>query len=148
MKQLILGTFAAALVAGSAAADGFYTVDVKADFEDIVMDVEDAITNRGLVIDHISYVGQMLERTRGDVGSDAELFTDARIFSFCSATLSREVMEAKLRNLQFCPYHVYVYQSAEEDAPVVVGYREFNEPTMRPINYLLQQIVAEATKTD
>lgn len=148
MKHLILSALGAMMLAVPVAADGFYTVDVTADFEDVVMDVEDAITNRGLVIDHISYVGQMLERTRGDVGSEAELFTDARIFSFCSATLSREVMEAKLRNLQFCPYHVYVYQAAEENAPVVVGYREFNEPTMRPINYLLQQIVAEATKTD
>ena len=148
MRHLILGALGGILLSTSVAADGFYTVDVQADFEDIVMDVEDAITNRGLVIDHVSYVGEMLERTRGDVGSDTQLFHDARIFSFCSATLSREVMEAKLRNLQFCPYHVHVYQTAEEGAPVVVGYREFNEPTMRPINYLLQQIVAEATRTD
>ncbi|TVP71399.1 MAG: DUF302 domain-containing protein [Rhodobacteraceae bacterium] len=145
MQKLIGSAIAAMILAGPVVADGFFTVDIDAEFQDVVMDVEDAITNQGLVIDSISYVGQMLARTGPDLDADVELFKDAQIFSFCSATLSREVMEAKLRNLQFCPYNVYVYQSAEEGAPVVVGYREFNEPTMRPVNYLLQQIVAAAT---
>ena len=144
MKTTLTGAIFATMLAIPAWGDGFYTVDVDADFEDVVFNVEMAITNQGLVIDDISYVGQMLERTKEDVGGEKDLFVDARIFSFCSASLSREVMEAKLRNIQFCPYNVYVYQSAEEGAPVVVGYREFNEPTMRSINYLLQQIVAEA----
>ncbi|ATX67562.1 DUF302 domain-containing protein [Roseinatronobacter bogoriensis] len=144
MKTTLTGAIVAAMLAMPAWSDGFYTVDVDADFEDVVFNVEMAITNQGLVIDDVSYVGRMLERTKEDVGGEKDLFVDARIFSFCSAPLSREVMEAKLRNIQFCPYNVYVYQSAEEGAPVVVGYREFNEPTMRSINYLLQQIVAEA----
>jgi uncharacterized protein (DUF302 family) len=144
MKNKVFAALAAMALATPAFGDGFYTVDVDAEFEDVVFNVEMAITNQGLVIDDISYVGQMLERTKEDVGGGKDLFTDARIFSFCSASLSREVMEAKLRNIQFCPYNVYVYQSAEDGAPVVVGYREFNEPTMRSINYLLQQIVAEA----
>lgn len=144
MKTTLTGAIVAAMLAMPAWSDGFYTVDVDADFEDVVFNVEMAITNQGLVIDDVSYVGRMLERTKEDVGGEKDLFVDARIFSFCSASLSREVMEAKLRNIQFCPYNVYVYQSAEDGAPVVVGYREFNEPTMRSINYLLQQIVAEA----
>jgi uncharacterized protein (DUF302 family) len=144
MKSQIFGAISAVILAAPAFADGFFTVDVDADFEDVVFNVEMAITNQGLVIDDISYVGQMLARTKEDVGGEKDLFTDARIFSFCSASSSREVMEAKLRNIQFCPYNVYVYQAAEDGAPVVVGYREFNEPTMRSINYLLQQIVADA----
>ncbi len=147
MQKLIGSAIATIFLAMPALADGFHTVDVEADFEDVVMDVEDAITNQGLVIDSISYVGQMLARTGEDLDAEKDLFTDARIFSFCSAALSREVMEEKLRNLQFCPYNIYVYQAAEDGAPVVVGYRESDEPTMRPVNYLLQQIVASATGT-
>ena len=144
-----LATVALALIlAIPAHADGFFTVDVSAEYDDVVFSVEQAITNQGLVIDHISYIGDMLARTKGDVGSDKDLFTAAQVFSFCSASMSREVMEAKLRNIQFCPYGIYVYQSTEAGAPVTVGYREFNEPTMQPVNYLLQQIVAEATKLD
>lgn len=144
MRNAMMGACAALLLATPSLGDEFYTVNLDADFEDVAFSVEMAITSQGLVIDHVSHVGPMLARTKEDVGGEKDLFTDARVFSFCSAALSREVMEAKLRNIQFCPYHVYVYQSAEEGAPVVVGYREFNEPSMRSINYLLQQIVAEA----
>lgn len=144
MKQLILATIGAVALAGSTMADSFYTLEVAAEFEDVALDVEDAITNRGLVIDSVSHVGSMLARTGADLGAETELFADARIYSFCSATLSRETMEADLRNLQYCPYNVYVYQSAEEGAPVIVGYRESNAPAMRNVNGLLQQIVAAA----
>lgn len=144
MRQLIWATLGAGLLATSALADGFFTIEVAAEFEDVALDVEDAITNRGLVIDSVSHVGPMLARTGADLGAEAELFADARIYSFCSATLSREAMEADLRNLQYCPYNVYVYQAAEEGAPVIVGYREANVPSMRNVNGLLQQIVAAA----
>ena len=129
-------------------ADGFFTVDVQAEYDDVVFNVEQAITNQGLVIDHVNYIGDMLARTKDDVGGGKDLFVNAQVFSFCSASLSRQAMEAKLRNIQFCPYGIYVFQSAEEGAPVTVGYREFNEPTMLEVNYLLQQIVAESTKFD
>ena len=148
MKTSLLATGLALILAIPAQADGFFTVDVQAEYDDVVFNVEQAITNQGLVIDHVSHIGEMLSRTMGDVGGKKELFTNAQVFSFCSATVSRDVMEAKLRNIQFCPYGIYVYQSAEEGAPVTVGYREFNEMTMQPVNYLLQQIVAESTKLD
>jgi uncharacterized protein (DUF302 family) len=131
-----------------ALADDFFTVDVQADYDDVLFSVEQAITNRGLVIDHVSLVGEMLARTKADVGGSKDLFAAAHVFSFCSATISREVMEAKLTNVQFCPYGIHVYQPAEDGAPVSVGYREFTDPSMRPVNYLLQGIVAEATKLD
>jgi len=144
MKHLIWAACGAALLAGPALADGFFTIEVTGEFEDVALDVEDAITNRGLVIDSVSHVGDMLARTGADLGAETELFAGARIFSFCSATLSREAMEYDLRNLQYCPYNVYVFQSAEEGAPVIVGYREANVPSMRNVNGLLQQIVAAA----
>ena len=144
MKTLIGATIAALALAGPALAEEFRTIEVDADFADVVMDVEDAITNRGLVIDSVSYVGQMLARTGADLDAEVDLFEDAQIFSFCSAQLSREVMEAKLSNLQYCPYNVYVFQAAEEGAPIYVGYRVADEPTMAPINDLLEQIVGAA----
>ena len=61
-------------------------------YEDVIFGLENAITDRGLVVDHISHVGEMLERTRADVGSDVVLFQQADVYSFCSAKLSRQVM--------------------------------------------------------
>ena len=144
MKNALSAALAAACLALPAAADGFYTLEIEGAYEDVIFNVELAITNQGLVIDDVSHVGSMLARTRDDVGSTRDLFSDARIFSFCSALLSRQVMEAQLRNIQFCPYNVYVYQAAEEGAPVVIGFREASEPTMAPVNELLLRIVTEA----
>lgn len=148
MKRSFLATALTLALAMPATADGFFTLDVDADFEDVVFNVELAITNQGLVIDDVSFVGAMLARTKDDVGGTVDLFSDARIFSFCSATLSRETMERNLRNIQYCPYNIYVYQAAEEGAPVFVGYRESADPAMRPVNHLLQQIVADSVRLD
>lgn len=148
MKRSIIATTLALSLATPALADGFFTLDVDAEFEDVIFNVELAITNQGLVIDDVSFVGAMLARTKEDVGGEVDLFSDARIFSFCSAMLSRETMERNLRNIQYCPYNIYVYQAAEEGAPVYVGYRESVDPAMRPVNHLLQQIVAESVTLD
>lgn len=147
MRTHLLATGLALILAVPAHADGFFTVDVQAEYDDVVFNVEQVITNQGLVIDNVSFIGEMLSRTMGDVGSEKKLFANAQVFSFCSATVSREVMEAKFRNIQFCPYGIYVYQT-EDGGPVTVGYREFNEPTMQPVNHLLQQIVAESARFD
>ncbi len=148
MKELIWATIGAVALSGSAMADEFFTIETNESFENVALDVEDAITNRGLVIDSVSHVGPMLARTADDLGADTELFADARIYSFCSAVLSRESMETDLRNLRFCPYNIYVYQAAGDDMPVIVGYREADVPAMRNVNGLLQQIVASATGTN
>lgn len=136
---------AALAFAGPAQADGFYTFEAEGSFEDVVFSVEMAITGRGLVIDSVNHIGAMLARTKADVGGEKDLFAGAQVMSFCSADVSRQVMEADLMNIQYCPYGIYVFQPAEEDAPVMVGYREYSDRSMQPVNYLLQQIVADAS---
>lgn len=143
MKTPILSLTLAALLSLPAAAEDMFTFNMQVDFDDAVFIMEQAITERGLVIDSVSHVGAMLARTKEDVGGTKDLFAHAQIMSFCSAAVSREVMEAKITNIQYCPYNIYIYQMSD-DAPVTIGYREFAEPTMRPVNYLLQQIVASA----
>lgn len=148
MNRTLAGAVALAILAAGvpAQADDFVTVEVQAEYEEILFLIEQAITNRGLVVDHVNHVGDMLARTKGDVGGAKDIFAQANVFSFCSATISRQVMEADIRNFQFCPYAIHIYQEASEGAPVVVGYREYAPSSMRPVNDLLQQIVAESTK--
>ncbi|MEX0303892.1 MAG: DUF302 domain-containing protein [Leisingera sp.] len=112
-------------------------------YDDATFGLESAITNRGLVIDHVSHVGEMLERTRADVGSDVVLFTQAQVFSFCSAKLSRQVMEANPMNIAFCPYNIFVAQRPGADE-VTIGFRAFPEGEMQVIHNLLDGIVQEA----
>ncbi|MDK3017639.1 DUF302 domain-containing protein [Pseudodonghicola flavimaris] len=113
-------------------------------FEDVAFGVESAILDAGLVVDHISHVGEMLERTRADVGSDKVLFTKADVYSFCSATVSRSVMEADPMNIVYCPYDIFVAELAETPGTVFVGYRQFPDGPMQEVQQMLDGIVKSA----
>lgn len=133
---------ATALSGAALAQDGHARVyDVDASFEDAAFAVESAIVNRGLVIDLVSHVGAMLERTRADVGGEP-LFANADVFLFCSAVLSRRMMEADPMNIAFCPYGVFVTESP--DGAVQVGYRHLPDGPMQEVETLLDAIAREA----
>ena len=112
-------------------------------FDDATFAVETAIVGQGLVIDHVSHVGEMLERTRAAVGSDVVLFTQADVFLFCSAVTSRKVMEADPMNIVHCPYGIFV---ADRDGEVVIGHRTYPDGPMQEVQALLASIVADATE--
>ncbi len=142
MKSLLLGGALALISAGFAAAQDSSTVyDFDGSFDDATGSVESAIVGKGLVIDYVSHAGEMLNRTAGDVGSDVKLFEAADIFVFCSAVLSRKVMEADPMNFAHCPYGVFV---AEREGKVMVGYRNYPEGAMQEVQALLDEIVREA----
>lgn len=144
MKPFI---FAAAILfsAHAASADVItYTSDDT--FDDVIFGLETAIVGQGLVIDSVSHTGDMLERTKADVGSTVTLFDKADVFSFCSAALSRKVMEADPMNIRFCPYDIFVYQRPGE--LVTIGYNTFPEGPMQEIQALLDGIVRSAIGQD
>ena len=121
-----------------------YARTVDAPFDDVTFAVEQAITNAGLVIDNTSRVGDMLARTKADVGGTKDLYTQADAYTFCSADVSRKVMEADVTNIQFCPYSIFVYETADQPGQVTVGHRQYPGETMAPVNALLSRIVDEA----
>ena len=103
-----------------------------------------AITDKGLIIDAVNHVGEMLERTKEDVGSTVTIFDRAEVYNFCSAALSRKVMEADPMNLQFCPYGIFVMQKPGEEGATTIGYRIMPEGPMKEVQALLEDIVQEA----
>ncbi|MCA0873872.1 DUF302 domain-containing protein [Seohaeicola saemankumensis] len=143
MRHFVLAA-AVALGATAAAADDMVTYTTSESFDDVAFGIESAIVGAGLVVDHVSHVGEMLERTRTDVGSDKVLFTVADVYSFCSATISRQVMEADPMNIVFCPYDIFVAELADAPGEVIVGYRQFPEGPMQQVQQLLDGIVKEA----
>jgi uncharacterized protein (DUF302 family) len=92
-------------------------------FDDVFEDAKLAIEEKGLVIDYVSHVNTMLERTGKDVGSTRKLYAEARSFVFCSAVLSRKTMEADPANVSQCPYGITVYATAQQPGTVHVSYR-------------------------
>lgn len=131
-----------ALVAGSASAQEAHVSVYDGTFDDAAFELEQAITSQGLVVDHVSNVGEMLSRTGADVGSDITIFDNAVVYAFCSAQISRQVMEADPANIVHCPYTIYV---AERDGQVTLGYRDFPDGPMQAVEDLLGSIVAEVT---
>ena len=110
-------------------------------FDDATFSVESAILDAGLVIDYVSHTGEMLARTGVDLGSDVTIFNAADVFLFCSAVLSRRMMEADPMNIVHCPYSIFV---ADQEGDVVIGYRNYPNGIMKEVQALLEGIVQEA----
>ena len=147
MKRL-LAIFALTIAASPILAADMITYDTDQSFDDVTFGLENAILDAGLVIDHVSHTGDMLERTRGDVGSDVTLFLDADIYSFCSAKLSREVMEADPMNILFCPYDIFVMVRPETPEVTTIGFRTFPEGAMKSVEALLDDLARAAIGLD
>lgn len=143
MKRL-LATLLLTIAASSVSAADLVTYDTDQSFDDVTFGLENAILDAGLVIDHVSHTGDMLERTKGDVGSDITLFLHADVYSFCSAKLSREVMEADPMNIVFCPYDIFVMVRPETPDITTIGFRTFPDGAMKTIEALLDGIAKAA----
>ena len=143
MKRLLTAALTVAALTGAANAEGIVTYTTDQSFDDVTFGLENAILDEGLVIDSTSHVGAMLARTREDVGSEVELFEAADAYSFCSAKLSREVMEADPMNIAYCPYDIFVAREAGSDT-TMIGYRAFPEGEMQKIQALLDRIARNA----
>ena len=147
MKAILAASLVAAAIALPARAELVrYVTDQS--FDDVVFGLENAIIDAGLVIDAVSHTGEMLERTRADVGSDVVLFDQADVFSFCSAQVSREVMEADPMNIMFCPYDIFVAVLHEKPEETVIGFRGFPEGEMQKVQALLDGIARSAIGLD
>ncbi|MGH1426028.1 MAG: DUF302 domain-containing protein [Pseudooceanicola sp.] len=139
MKRILLATVLAMPL--PVVAQDIVAVPFDGAYDDATFAVENAIIGRGLVIDYVSHVGDMLNRTGGDVGSGVKLFENASVQLFCSAVTSRQVMEADPMNIGYCPYGIFVTQTADG---VQVGYRTYPDGPMDAVEDLLKSIVDEA----
>lgn len=135
------------LLASPVVAQDFKTYTTDEPFADVAFAIENAILAQGLVIDSVSHTGDMLERTRADIGSDKVLFLAADVYEFCSASVSRAVMEADPQNFNFCPYAIRIHERPETAGTVTVSH-QIHTGTMQPVQDLLETIVKDALQLD
>lgn len=146
MRQLCAAiALAAVALSAGAQADEAKTYVFDGAFDDAEFSVENAIVERGYTIDHVSHVGDMLERTKEDVGGEKTIYAGATIYLFCSAVLSRKVMEIDPMNIAHCPYAVFAMQETA-DGPVKIGYRTLPEGPMKEVEALLDEIARSAVE--
>lgn len=145
MRRFIL---ALAVMAQPALAEEAITWTTTDPIDDVLFAVENAIVGAGLVVEHRSQVGEMLDRTKADVGGTKDVFTKGEVFTFCSAQYSRQVIEVNPANIQFCPYGIFVYEVKDTPGTVIVGHRDFPEGEMQAVEDLLTGIVKSALMLD
>jgi len=128
-----------------------YTVEGK--FEDVRMDIEMAITDRGMVINNVSHIGNMLARTGKDLGARKQIFQEAEALEFCSSTVSRTMMETDPHNIVFCPYIIAIYTLPADSDKVYVAFRRplpvgsaESQQSLVAVEQLLEEIIADATQ--
>jgi len=96
-------------------------------------------------------VGEMLKRTGKDLGDTKQIFLEAEALEFCSAVVSRKMMEADPENIVFCPYIISVYVLPEKPNEVRIAYRKpqlvgspASQKALKEVDDLLNSIVQEA----
>lgn len=136
---------ALALSAGAVPADDWM---VRQKFASPFADARDAIVmaieNRGLVVNYTSHIGDMLQRTGADIGASRQVFAQAEIIEFCSATLSRRMMEIDPHNIVLCPFAISIYTLPGEPETTWVTYRKPQGTATKLVEPLLREIAAEA----
>lgn len=153
MKRLLFAILAAVILMPAVQAAEFNSVSTEGTYADAAAYVESAIINKGLTIDYSGEVHEMLARTGEDVGSTKDIYAGAKFFLFCSAKLSRQMMEADAANMGLCPFVVYVYEAKAEPGVVHVGYRrpgkgsnEAASKALAEVDKLLESIIKEAVE--
>ena len=129
------------------------TFRVMGQYDDIRFELNNAIIERGLNPGSNGNIGEMLDRTGADVGSTTKVYKAAEYISFCSAKLSRQMIEADPANLTFCPFVLVIYETVAKPGEVVVAYRPLSprgspasRATIAAADAMLESIAREATK--
>lgn len=137
-----------ALAAGGKIMETFTT---KYDFDTVKQNVQEALTGRGLVVNNVAHIGDMLERTGKDLGGARQVYVKAEAIEFCSASVSRKMMEADPHNIVFCPYIIAIYVLPETPdktyvsfrKPTLVGSKQ-SRGALKEVETLLRDIIKEA----
>ena len=144
MRRLALLLTLALLSRMALADDWMVRHKTAASFADTREAIALAIENRGLVINFTSHIADMLDRTGADIGAAKKIFEQAEIIEFCSAGLSRKMMEADPHNIVLCPFAISVYTLPGDPGGTWVAYRKPQGKAAAMVEGLLKEITAEA----
>lgn len=147
----LVGVALLSSLAGPAGAAETVRRQVQGRFDDVKAGLVAAIEGKGLVINTVAHVGDMLARTGQDLGATRRVYEKAEVLEFCSATVSRATMEADPHAIVYCPYTIAVYVIAGQPGTVHVAYRRPRADKPGPaadalalVGKLLDDIVGEA----
>jgi uncharacterized protein (DUF302 family) len=153
MKRLVFAWTCMLVAAAASAEDLVVSRAIQGGFADVRDRVVLAVELQGLVVDHVSKVSEMLARTGKDVGASREVYAQGEVLEFCSAVVSRQMMEADPRLLTFCPFGIAVYTLPADPGKTYVAFRRpsaaatgAQKQALQRVEALLQAILDEASE--
>ncbi len=96
---------------------------VRGNFDDVWDSLKFALNQRGMVISSVSHIREMLDRTGKALGRTKKIYGRAKVMEFCSAVISRNMLERNPHFISFCPYQIMVYTLPDNDQRVYLSYR-------------------------
>jgi uncharacterized protein (DUF302 family) len=151
MKLILILCTMLCLPRPALAAESFNGVfKTRGDFQDVRDLLVIAIEGKGLKITHHNMIADMLERTGKDLGTTRQIYEFGEQMEFCSATVSRKMLEVDPHAMVLCPYIISVYK-IPSDPNVYIAYRK-PPPTSNPalknalenVENLLTEIIKDA----
>jgi uncharacterized protein (DUF302 family) len=127
---------------------------VNGDFDRVWDDLNTALSDRGLVVSGVSHVQKMLDRTGAALGRTKKIFDRAKVLEFCSAVVSRDMMEKDPHFIAFCPYQIAVYTIPGEKGKGYLSYRrliwnsESGKAVRKEVEKLLDGIVGDVVEME
>lgn len=122
---------------------------VQAEYDDVWRSLEAALNGQGLTVSSVSHVGEMLERTGKELGRTKRIFGKANVMEFCSAVISRNMLERNPHLIAFCPYQIMVYTLPDDEKKVYLSYRRLiwkddsGRDVLEPVENLLDGLIKE-----
>jgi uncharacterized protein (DUF302 family) len=123
-----LGLLVLAAVSSLAVAAGPYAVyESESDFETVMEGAKAAIQERGMYINNVMHMSEMLERTGKDLGLGGAIYSHAESIEFCSALLSRKMTEEDPTRIVNCPFILSIYTLPDQEGKTFVVHRTISE---------------------
>jgi uncharacterized protein (DUF302 family) len=150
---LLLLTLGLARIPAGFAADGGYAVyESDAPFEDVIDAVKLAIEERGMYINNVMHMGEMLERTGKDLGMTETIYGQAESIEFCSALLSREMTREEPARIVNCPFIISVYTLPDKEGTTFLAHRVIPQSetdtsaVMAKVSAMLKDVASSAAQ--
>ena len=114
------------------------------------MVVKMAIEERGMYINNVMHMDEMLERTGKDLGLGGKLYEHAESIEFCSAILSRKMTSENPARIVNCPFIISVYTLPDQPDTTYIAHRKVwigdGEGIMMEIEAMLKSVAGAAAE--
>ncbi len=150
LKPFLYTLFLCLPVTTFAAEDPIVSTSVSGNYHDVANSIRAAILGKGIHIAHELSASDMLNRTGSAYGYNNNTYTDARIFEFCSASISQKLARQNPDNIVLCPFIISVYTLVDEPDSVHITYkkpvgRAGSEEIVKEVIELISSIIEDAS---